>query len=199
MYPDRDSPARRHTIPELLCSTWVSGPCSLMLSFPSFVLLLSPLSSVTLPSLHTPVSPCLATVLPPPQTPLHSLSAPSSSSSAKGGGASWPGGAQTYSPSSTCRHRSLAQPATTRLSSVSSHDSGFVSQDATYSKPPSPMPSDITSQVRDHQEDHVGGEWEPHADLTLSLGAGEQLAHRDWSHGLPAIPCFCHGSPTPRF
>ncbi|XP_059009247.1 protein MTSS 2 isoform X4 [Mustela lutreola] len=75
-------------------------------------------------------------------------SAPSSSSGAKGGGAPWPGGAQTYSPSSTCRYRSLAQPATAaaRLSSVSSHDSGFVSQDATYSKPPSPMPSDITSQ-----------------------------------------------------
>lgn len=36
-----------------------------------------------------------------------------------------------------------------RLSSVSSHDSGFVSQDAnTHSKPPSPMPSDITSQVK---------------------------------------------------
>uniref|UniRef100_H3CSG5 MTSS I-BAR domain containing 2a n=1 Tax=Tetraodon nigroviridis TaxID=99883 RepID=H3CSG5_TETNG len=35
-----------------------------------------------------------------------------------------------------------------RLSSVSSHDSGFVSQDAnTHSKPPSPMPSDITSQA----------------------------------------------------
>uniref|UniRef100_A0A673WRK7 MTSS I-BAR domain containing 2b n=1 Tax=Salmo trutta TaxID=8032 RepID=A0A673WRK7_SALTR len=34
-----------------------------------------------------------------------------------------------------------------RLSSVSSHDSGFISQDANvYSKPPSPMPSDITSQ-----------------------------------------------------
>uniref|UniRef100_H2MKW2 MTSS I-BAR domain containing 2 n=1 Tax=Oryzias latipes TaxID=8090 RepID=H2MKW2_ORYLA len=32
-----------------------------------------------------------------------------------------------------------------RLSSVSSHDSGFVSQDANiYSKPPSPMPSDLT-------------------------------------------------------
>ncbi|XP_029780086.1 protein MTSS 2 [Suricata suricatta] len=75
-------------------------------------------------------------------------SAPSSGSSAKGGGTPWPGGAQTYSPSSTCRYRSLAQPATAaaRLSSVSSHDSGFVSQDATYSKPPSPMPSDITSQ-----------------------------------------------------
>ncbi|XP_053463052.1 protein MTSS 2 isoform X10 [Nycticebus coucang] len=91
----------------------------------------------------------------PPSSPSSSssrkssmCSAPSSSSSAKGGGAPWPGGAQTYSPSSTCRYRSLAQPATatTRLSSVSSHDSGFVSQDATYSKPPSPMPSDITSQ-----------------------------------------------------
>ncbi|XP_016879371.2 protein MTSS 2 isoform X13 [Homo sapiens] len=92
----------------------------------------------------------------PPSSPSSSssrkssmCSAPSSSSSAKGGGAPWPGGAQTYSPSSTCRYRSLAQPATTtaRLSSVSSHDSGFVSQDATYSKPPSPMPSDITSQI----------------------------------------------------
>ncbi|RMC09166.1 hypothetical protein DUI87_14173 [Hirundo rustica rustica] len=50
--------------------------------------------------------------------------------------------------SSTYRYRSLAQPpaAATRLSSVSSHDSGFISQDAAYSKPPSPMPSDITSQ-----------------------------------------------------
>uniref|UniRef100_A0A8C6W0B0 MTSS I-BAR domain containing 2a n=1 Tax=Nothobranchius furzeri TaxID=105023 RepID=A0A8C6W0B0_NOTFU len=45
--------------------------------------------------------------------------------------------------------RSLAMPSAGahRLSSVSSHDSGFVSQDAnTHSKPPSPMPSDITSQ-----------------------------------------------------
>ncbi|XP_037372002.1 protein MTSS 2 isoform X2 [Talpa occidentalis] len=89
----------------------------------------------------------------PPSSPSSSssrkssmCSAPSSSSSAKGSGAPWPGGAQTYSPSSTCRYRSLAQPATARLSSVSSHDSGFISQDATYSKPPSPMPSDITSQ-----------------------------------------------------
>ncbi|XP_055064570.2 protein MTSS 2 isoform X2 [Misgurnus anguillicaudatus] len=60
------------------------------------------------------------------------------------------GGSQTHSPGSSCRYRSLAQPLTTavhRLSSVSSHDSGFISQDANvYSKPPSPMPSDITSQ-----------------------------------------------------
>ncbi|XP_023678498.2 protein MTSS 2-like isoform X3 [Paramormyrops kingsleyae] len=59
-------------------------------------------------------------------------------------------GSQTHSPSSSYRYRSLAQPprgGAQRLSSVSSHDSGFVSQDANiYSKPPSPMPSDITSQ-----------------------------------------------------
>ncbi|XP_041124027.1 protein MTSS 2 isoform X8 [Polyodon spathula] len=60
------------------------------------------------------------------------------------------GGSQTHSPSSSYRYRSLAHPppgGTQRLSSVSSHDSGFISQDAAlYSKPPSPMPSDITSQ-----------------------------------------------------
>ncbi|NWZ52192.1 MTSSL protein, partial [Haliaeetus albicilla] len=89
----------------------------------------------------------------PPSSPSSSSSRKSSMcssvSSAKGGMA-WPGGAQTCSPSSTYRYRSLAQPpaATTRLSSVSSHDSGFISQDATYSKPPSPMPSDITSQQK---------------------------------------------------
>uniref|UniRef100_A0A671U1Z3 MTSS I-BAR domain containing 2b n=1 Tax=Sparus aurata TaxID=8175 RepID=A0A671U1Z3_SPAAU len=52
-----------------------------------------------------------------------------------------------------------------RLSSVSSHDSGFVSQDANiYSKPPSPMPSDITSQV---QKSHT--QTDPHVSLVMSL------------------------------
>ncbi|XP_068943730.1 protein MTSS 2 isoform X2 [Petaurus breviceps papuanus] len=86
----------------------------------------------------------------PPSSPSSSGSRKSSmcSGNSTKGGAPWPGGSQTYSPSSTCRYRSLAQPVntSTRLSSVSSHDSGFISQDATYSKPPSPMPSDITSQ-----------------------------------------------------
>uniref|UniRef100_A0A3Q1CNJ3 IMD domain-containing protein n=1 Tax=Amphiprion ocellaris TaxID=80972 RepID=A0A3Q1CNJ3_AMPOC len=50
----------------------------------------------------------------------------------------------TFVPISTSYFYSFSH----RLSSVSSHDSGFVSQDAnTHSKPPSPMPSDITSQV----------------------------------------------------
>ncbi|XP_044843367.1 protein MTSS 2 isoform X1 [Mauremys mutica] len=87
----------------------------------------------------------------PPSSPSSSGSRKSSMCSSVNstkGGTAWSGGSQTYSPGSTYRYRSLAQPvnANTRLSSVSSHDSGFISQDATYSKPPSPMPSDITSQ-----------------------------------------------------
>lgn len=35
-----------------------------------------------------------------------------------------------------------------RLSSVSSHDSGFISQDAFQSKSPSPMPPEAANQVR---------------------------------------------------
>uniref|UniRef100_A0A452EXT8 MTSS I-BAR domain containing 2 n=1 Tax=Capra hircus TaxID=9925 RepID=A0A452EXT8_CAPHI len=69
----------------------------------------------------------------------------------KGSDYSWSYQTPPSSPSSSSSRKSsmcsLAQPApAARLSSVSSHDSGFVSQEATYSKPPSPMPSDITSQ-----------------------------------------------------
>uniref|UniRef100_A0A8C2WQ14 MTSS I-BAR domain containing 2b n=1 Tax=Cyclopterus lumpus TaxID=8103 RepID=A0A8C2WQ14_CYCLU len=63
-------------------------------------------------------------------------SSPSSSGSRKSSMCSLPH--QPLPPGGIAAHR---------LSSVSSHDSGFVSQDANiYSKPPSPMPSDITSQ-----------------------------------------------------
>ncbi|XP_034032885.1 MTSS I-BAR domain containing 2a isoform X2 [Thalassophryne amazonica] len=59
-------------------------------------------------------------------------SSPSSSSSRK---------------SSMCSLLQMPSAGAHRLSSVSSHDSGFVSQDPNaHSKPPSPMPSDITSQ-----------------------------------------------------
>ncbi|KAJ4947037.1 hypothetical protein JOQ06_009079, partial [Pogonophryne albipinna] len=77
----------------------------------------------------------------------------------KGSDYSWSYQTPPSSPSSSCSRKSSMcsnlphQPpppggiAAHRLSSVSSHDSGFVSQDANiYSKPPSPMPSDITSQ-----------------------------------------------------
>ncbi|XP_014822398.1 PREDICTED: MTSS1-like protein isoform X4 [Poecilia mexicana] len=72
----------------------------------------------------------------------------------KGSDYSWSYQTPPSSPSSTSSRKSsmcslLQMPSAGahRLSSVSSHDSGFVSQDAnTHSKPPSPMPSDITSQ-----------------------------------------------------
>ncbi|XP_078400096.1 protein MTSS 2-like isoform X20 [Cetorhinus maximus] len=70
----------------------------------------------------------------------------------KGSDYSWSYQTPPSSPSSSGSRKSsmcsLAHPASSsnRLSSVSSHDSGFISQDAMYSKPPSPMPSDITSQ-----------------------------------------------------
>lgn len=80
-----------------------------------------------------------------PSSPCSSVNSAHSSASRSSGGS------QTHSPSSSCRYRSLAHlppGGAHRLSSVSSHDSGFISQDANiYSKPPSPMPSDITSQV----------------------------------------------------
>ncbi|XP_077478270.1 protein MTSS 2 isoform X2 [Stigmatopora argus] len=79
----------------------------------------------------------------------------SSASRSSGGPGGGGGGSLPHSPTSSYRYRGgpACQPAAAagiaahRLSSVSSHDSGFVSQDANiYSKPPSPMPSDITSQ-----------------------------------------------------
>ncbi|XP_051918612.1 protein MTSS 2 isoform X3 [Hippocampus zosterae] len=90
----------------------------------------------------------------------HSSASRSSGGGGLGGCGGGGGGSLPHSPtsssSSSYRYRSSlpCQPggaaggiAAYRLSSVSSHDSGFVSQDANvYSKPPSPMPSDITSQ-----------------------------------------------------
>ncbi|XP_061449804.1 protein MTSS 2 isoform X4 [Rhineura floridana] len=71
----------------------------------------------------------------------------------KGSDYSWSYQTPPSSPSSSGSRKSsvcssMAQPvnANTRLSSVSSHDSGFISQDAMFSKPPSPMPSDLTNQ-----------------------------------------------------
>uniref|UniRef100_A0A672H7L0 Protein MTSS 2-like n=1 Tax=Salarias fasciatus TaxID=181472 RepID=A0A672H7L0_SALFA len=72
----------------------------------------------------------------------------------KGSDFSWSYQTPPSSPSSTgsrkssmCSLLQMPSAGAHRLSSVSSHDSGFISQDAnTHSKPPSPMPSDITSQ-----------------------------------------------------
>ncbi|XP_039709891.1 protein MTSS 1 isoform X8 [Pteropus medius] len=74
-------------------------------------------------------------------------------------------GSHSHSPSShyRCRSSNLAQQAPVRLSSVSSHDSGFISQDAFQSKSPSPMPPEAPNQLSNgfshyslSSEPHVG-------------------------------------------
>ncbi|XP_070828525.1 MTSS I-BAR domain containing 2a [Chaetodon trifascialis] len=72
----------------------------------------------------------------------------------KGSDCIWPYQTPPSSPSSTgsrkssmCSLLQMPSAGAHRLSIVSSHDSGFMSQDTnTHSKPPSPMPSDVTSQ-----------------------------------------------------
>ncbi|KAM7146433.1 protein MTSS 2 isoform 5-T5 [Macrochelys suwanniensis] len=99
----------------------------------------------------------------------------------KGSDYSWSYQTPPSSPSSSGSRKSsmcsLAQPvnANTRLSSVSSHDSGFISQDATYSKPPSPMPSDITSQLKPMNVAHVA----------RTEGSSRRSLSLDWSKASP--------------
>ncbi|KAL4630015.1 metastasis suppressor protein 1-like isoform X2 [Arapaima gigas] len=72
-------------------------------------------------------------------------------------------GSRSRSPSSHCRYRNctLAPQPAGRLPSVSSHDSGFVSQDAFPSKSPSPMPPEAITQLSNGC-DHRGPSGPPH-------------------------------------
>ncbi|XP_045078034.1 protein MTSS 1-like isoform X2 [Coregonus clupeaformis] len=95
-------------------------------------------------------------------------------------------GSHCHSPTSHYRYRSSALPqqGPARLSSVSSHDSGFISQDAYQSKSPSPMPSDTHTQLSngpDHQ--HHG----PSTALYLS-GGGMQEVYPDLPPSYPSTP-----------
>ncbi|XP_075941591.1 protein MTSS 1-like, partial [Anarhichas minor] len=71
-------------------------------------------------------------------------------------------GSHCHSPTSHFRYRAsssssssvLPQQAPARLSSISSHDSGFISQDAFQSKSPSPMPPE-TSQLSNGFDHHA--------------------------------------------
>uniref|UniRef100_A0A4W5RCA7 MTSS I-BAR domain containing 1 n=1 Tax=Hucho hucho TaxID=62062 RepID=A0A4W5RCA7_9TELE len=68
-------------------------------------------------------------------------------------------GSHCHSPTSHYRYRSSALPqqGPARLSSVSSHDSGFISQDAYQSKSPSPMPPDTHPQLSNGYDHHHHG------------------------------------------
>ncbi|XP_027461888.1 protein MTSS 1 isoform X5 [Zalophus californianus] len=106
-------------------------------------------------------------------------------------------GSHSHSPSSHYRYRSsnLAQQAPVRLSSVSSHDSGFISQDAFQSKSPSPMPPEAPNQLSNGfshcslpSESHVGPMG---ASLSLHCLPASRLLPRVTSVHLPDF-AHCH-------
>eukprot|EP00063_Salmo_salar_P028841 XP_014003676.1 PREDICTED: MTSS1-like protein isoform X6 [Salmo salar] len=139
----------------------------------------------------------------------------------KGSDYSWSYQTPPSSPSSAASRKSsmcsiLQMPTVGahRLSSVSSHDSGFISQDAnTHSKPPSPMPSDITSQKSTSSASSEASETcqsvsECNSPTTFGLGSSfgtfrPALSHtgsiRPLSVILPGSPTFNRspGSKTP--
>ncbi|XP_053090852.1 MTSS I-BAR domain containing 2a isoform X3 [Pangasianodon hypophthalmus] len=102
----------------------------------------------------------------------------------KGSDYSWSYQTPPSSPSSTGSRKSslcslvhLPPGGAHRLSSVSSHDSGFISHDANmHSKPPSPMPSDITSQKSSSSASSEASE------TCQSVSeCGSPIAQQDWS------------------
>uniref|UniRef100_A0A8C8FMR6 IMD domain-containing protein n=1 Tax=Oncorhynchus tshawytscha TaxID=74940 RepID=A0A8C8FMR6_ONCTS len=123
----------------------------------------------------------------------------------KGSDYSWSYQTPPSSPSSAASRKSsmcsiLQMPTVGahRLSSVSSHDSGFISQDAnTHSKPPSPMPSDITSQKSTSSASSEASETcqsvsecnSPTASPLSSLSLFFFLSHSVFS--LPLSACVC--------
>uniref|UniRef100_A0A8K9UJE0 IMD domain-containing protein n=1 Tax=Oncorhynchus mykiss TaxID=8022 RepID=A0A8K9UJE0_ONCMY len=124
------------------------------------------------------------------------------------------GTSHSHSPSSSScsshygyRSSTLPQQAAARLSSMSSHDSGFISQPDTYtSKSPSPMPEETLPQLSngyDHYGDHH------HSDSSYLMGGGSGLGGSylmgggsglSWSRPgsalLPDYPHYCTLGPN---
>uniref|UniRef100_A0A674DSF0 MTSS I-BAR domain containing 1 n=1 Tax=Salmo trutta TaxID=8032 RepID=A0A674DSF0_SALTR len=95
-------------------------------------------------------------------------------------------GSHCHSPTSHYRYRSSALPqqGPARLSSVSSHDSGFISQDAYQSKSPSPMPPDTHPQVLRRNENRNV----PCYDSPYLSGGGMQEVYPDLPPSSPSTP-----------
>ncbi|XP_028821980.1 protein MTSS 1-like isoform X2 [Denticeps clupeoides] len=115
-------------------------------------------------------------------------------------------GSHSHSPTSHYRYRGSAPPqqGPARLSSVSSHDSGFISQDAYQSKSPSPMPPETSPQSTsgpvssDASEPcQPDSEGSPAASLatseTSSNSAVEKLSNGYDHHRPPDFPCLTDG------
>ncbi|XP_069477705.1 protein MTSS 1 isoform X8 [Ambystoma mexicanum] len=103
-------------------------------------------------------------------------------------------GSHSHSPTSHYRYRSsnLPQQPPMRLSSVSSHDSGFMSQDAFQSKSPSPMPPEAATQLSNGFY-HCSLSSEPYL---ASVGAGlfphYPPASRPWTRSSSVHLADCH-------
>lgn len=120
-------------------------------------------------------------------------------------------GSHSHSPSPHYRYRSstLPQQAPARLSSISSHDSGFISQDAFQSKSPSPMPSESAPQLSNGYDHYtlgessylngggMGGQYPffPHAASISSSSSSSSSTLRSWSRPGSALlsdyPHYC--------
>uniref|UniRef100_A0A674A2C4 MTSS I-BAR domain containing 1 n=1 Tax=Salmo trutta TaxID=8032 RepID=A0A674A2C4_SALTR len=87
-------------------------------------------------------------------------------------------GSHCHSPTSHYRYRSSALPqqGPARLSSVSSHDSGFISQDAYQSKSPSPMPSDTNPQTSGSSSSAVSETCQPVSEGSCSSSSSSSPA-----------------------
>ncbi|XP_041759158.1 protein MTSS 1 isoform X8 [Coregonus clupeaformis] len=87
-------------------------------------------------------------------------------------------GSHCHSPTSHYRYRSSALPqqGPARLSSVSSHDSGFISQDAYQSKSPSPMPPDTHPQTSGSSSSAVSETCQPVSEGSSSSSSSSSPA-----------------------
>ncbi|XP_071368932.1 protein MTSS 1-like, partial [Centroberyx affinis] len=92
-------------------------------------------------------------------------------------------GSHCHSPTSHFRYRAssssssaLPQQTPARLSSVSSHDSGFISQDAYQSKSPSPMPPETCQPVSEEPSSSSSSSSSPTHQEQLSNGFEPQAA-----------------------
>ncbi|XP_029604812.1 protein MTSS 1 [Salmo trutta] len=113
------------------------------------------------------------------------------------------GTSHSHSPSSSSssshygyRSSTLPQQAAARLSSMSSHDSGFISQPDTYiSKSPSPMPQETLPQLFNGY-DHYGVPPSSHSSSITSSSCPSQSWSRPGSALLPDYPHYCTLGPN---
>ncbi|XP_029919988.1 protein MTSS 1 isoform X2 [Myripristis murdjan] len=104
-------------------------------------------------------------------------------------------GSHCHSPTSHFRYRAssssssaLPQQTPARLSSVSSHDSGFISQDAFQSKSPSPMPPESSQSCVSPSSSCVSKSSQPVSEEpSSSSSSSSSPTHRDPSSGVQQL------------